>query len=49
MTKAIYKQLDNPEDPIYMIQQFINDNEKAPEGWTENLEDIPKPEWEENE
>lgn len=47
MYKAIYKPLKTPEYPIYFQQAFIEYDESIPEGWTDNLDNITKPDWKE--
>ncbi|GMQ73506.1 hypothetical protein [Tetragenococcus halophilus] len=46
---SIFKPLENPDESSYFQQKFIDDNELIPEGWTDNLEDIPTPDWKEEE
>ncbi|MEK0151630.1 hypothetical protein WMB10_01685 [Tetragenococcus halophilus] len=48
MLKSIFKPLNEPTKPTYFQQKIIEDWEVIPEGWTDDLEDISKPEWEED-
>jgi len=45
MLKSIFKALEEPDLPTYFQQKFIEENEPIPKGWTDKLEDIPKPNW----
>ncbi|MDN6391551.1 MAG: hypothetical protein L0J91_06400 [Lactococcus lactis] len=46
MLKSIFKSIEDPMEPTYFQQKNIDDKEKIPEGWTDNFEEIPMPNWE---
>lgn len=46
MYKAIYKPLRSPEYPIYFQQAFIYYDEPIPDGWTDDIDNIKEPDWE---
>ncbi|MDN6641149.1 MAG: hypothetical protein L0L10_10255 [Tetragenococcus sp.] len=48
MLKSIFKPLEKPNKPTYFQQKIIEDTEEIPEGWTEKLDDIPVPDWNED-
>lgn len=48
MLKSIFKPISDPLGPTYFQQKVIEDTDEIPEGWTDNLADIPEPDWNED-
>lgn len=46
--KSVFRLVFPEEEDVWFEQKAIDDDERTPEGWTGKLDDIPAPEWNED-